>query len=248
MIKSIAKTLTVTAALAVLCLCTLAAFNDLPWVTVLSEDFNECRINSLNVIEAEVGCFVVDDPNSIIEHEVAANLNGYIVFDDQYGENLEDSDLIGVPDEGFIEDKLYIEFDLCANQEDSCFSAVLSDEDDLDVLLLSVRENGNWFVNDVDLQIPYSSGVIYSVTMQIEVDPLGGPALYSIHYQEKDRPETYGLLDAGLLQDFPYGNMIGLLRFEKPCMTPSGRFVLDNVIMQLIVAPTSQGGMNSRSN
>jgi hypothetical protein len=248
MIKSLPKVLTVTAALVVICLCTLASFDDLPWVTVLAEDFNECRINSFNVIKADVGYFVVEDPNSVIKHEVAANLNGYIVFNDQFGENLEDSVLFGVPDEKIIEDKLFLEFELCANQENSCFSAVLSDEDDLDVLLLSVRDNGNWFVNDVDLGIPYSSGIGYLLSVMIEVDPLGGPALYSIHYQEKDKPETYDLLDAGLIQNFLYGQTVGILRFEKPCMTPSGRFVLDNVLMQLVVSPISQGGSNLRGN
>ena len=78
--------------------------------------------------------------------------------------------------------------------------------------------------------------------IMVEVDPSGGPALYTIHCQEKNQPETYILLDTGLLLGFEYGQIIDRIRFEKPSMTPSGMFVLDNVIMQLVTAPVSQNG------
>lgn len=242
MVKSLFKILIVTSFLAVFALGSFAYFNSLPWLTILSEDFNECRISGYNTIQGEVGYFVIQDTSDIITYEIAPNQNGYILFNDENGDHQSDSCLVGLPIESFLEDKLFVEFDLSAGQEDSNLAAVLSDEDDLDVLVFSTGDNGCWFVNGEDICIPYSSGIVYTVSIMIEVDHIGGPALYTIHCQEKDKPETGILLDTGLLLGFEYGQMIDQIRFEKPSMTPSGVFTLDNVIMQLVTMPVIQNG------
>jgi hypothetical protein len=242
MVKSLFKLLIVASFLAVFALGTFGLTNGLPWLTILAEDFNECRISGFNTIQGEIGYFIIQDTCDIIQHEVALNQNGYILFNDKNGDHQTDSSLIGVPIESFLEDKLYVEFDLSAGQEDSNLATVLSDEDDLDVLVFSTGNNGCWFVNGEDICIPYKAGVVYTLSIMVEVDPNGGPALYAIHCQEKNQPETYILLDTGLLLGFEYGQMIDQIRFEKPSMTPSGVFILDNVIMQLVTAPVPQNG------
>ncbi len=237
--QSVLKSLLIAGALAVFGLCCLGAFEYGSWITILEDDFDHCRVE-FNIIEAEVGYFYLEDPYSIIEPVFDAFQNGVIRFQDQVGNNAQRTALFGYPREEFFEIRLVVEFDLVASQDDSSMKAVLTDDDDLDVFLCSMGDNGNWFINGQDLQIPYQEDVTYTVNIFVEVDPSGGPTLFAVIFFENGSP-SFEVLDTGVISDFHYGDKIKNIRFEKPALSPAGTFYLDNVLMQYSITPECGG-------
>ncbi len=227
------KPLIVLVALILFGLCSFASFGSGLWETILAGDFDDCNVNQ-NTITGEVGVFHLDDPFRIISHVTGEQSNGFILFTDSEGDNPLGSSLCGVPIKGFLEQQLLFEFDVTAFQESSSLFAVLTDEDDLDVLLLGLGSNGNWFVNGVDTGFSYLADVGYSVSVMLEVDSSSGLGLYSIYVEEIGSPGSAILIDSGLAANFNYGRLIDEIRIEKPGHSASGSFIIDNILMQCV--------------
>lgn len=238
MMKLTLKILVVAAALGLFGLCSLASMYNSDWITILADDFNDCRITS-QYIEGMVGHFVIVDPNEHIELIVNGQ-EGYILFEDEEGGCPEPTLFYGVPVQDFTKDHLQVFFDLTAFQETTTFSAALTDEDDLDVLNLSMGNNGHWFLDGVDTDVHYVAGLTYSVMIEIAVDPFGGPASYAVLLKEISAP-YYSLLSEGYLPGFTTGMMISKALFEKPAFSAAGQIALDNVFMHFVEFYSSNG-------
>jgi len=231
MMKSTLKILVVVTALGLFGLCSLASMYTNDWKTILADDFNDCRITS-QYIQGMVGHFVIEDPNEHVEL-IVDGPEGHILFEDEEGGCLEPTRFSGVPVEGFVKDHLQVFFDLTAFQETTTFNAKLTDEDDLDVLNLSMGNNGHWFLDSVDTGVHYVAGVTYNVMFEVSVGPLGGPASHAVLLKEKSAP-FYSLLSEGFLPGFTAGDVIASLLFEKPAFSAAGQIALDNVYMHFV--------------
>jgi hypothetical protein len=240
------KTLIVLVALVLFGLCTFASLNSELWETILAGSFDHCNVTQ-NTIDGEVGFFVLDDPFRIISHVRANLVDGYILFTDSEGDNPLGSRLTGFPITGFLEQQLLLEFEVTALQENSSLWAVLTDEDDLDVLLLSLGNNGNWFVNGLDTGFSYLADVNYIVSILLEVDSSSGLGLYSIYVEESGSSGGATLIDSGLAVNFHYGRLIDEMRIEKPGHSASGSFIIDDILLQrLSVEESSSWGRQKR--
>jgi|GEM_PF-2804932 len=238
------KTLTVISLLGILGLCGLASFGEGTWLTILADDFDHCLIKG-SIIEAQCGQFLLENPDQIISLEVGSNHDGYIVFNDYGIFNGDGNAFVGCPIEPFVEDKLFVDFDLISAQTDSCLRCTLSDEDDLDVLFCSMGNTGTWQLNGYDTLIPYASGVEYRVSITLEVDRVGfGPASYTVYCSENGGLPF--LLGAGVLPDFPYGRSIKEIRFEKPAGSVEGIFVIDDINLEFVIYPEDYNNTNAQ--
>jgi len=235
---SLTRILFSCAAVALLGLLCYASIGGGAWQTILADDFDDCRIVQ-NAFAGDVGSFIIDDPGQIIRYESGGTRNGYILFEDQAGDNLDAARLIGVPIKGFIQFQLPLKFDLTSSQENSDFIVFLTDEDGFDVFSVSLGENGHWFVNGVDTLVSYNSFVTYGVSVLIEVDPDTRTAAYTAFVEEAGGGGYY-VLDEGMLSNFNFGRKINEVRFEKPLHTPAGTFILDNVLLQCLDIPDGQ--------
>ncbi len=238
MMKSTLKILVVVTALGLFGLCSLATMYSNDWIVILADDFNDCRITS-QYIQGMVGYFVIEDPNEHVEL-VVNGPEGYILFEDEEGGCSEPTRFYGIPVECFVKDHFQIYFDLTAFQETTTFNAKLTDEDDLDVLNLSMGNNDHWLLDGVDTDVHYVAGVAYSVMVEIAVDPLGGPASYAISLKETTAP-FYSILSEGFLPGFTTGKMIAKVLFEKPAFSAAGQFALDNIYMHFVEFYSSNG-------
>lgn len=238
MMKSTLKILVVTFALGLFGLCSLASMYTNDWITILADDFNDCRIQS-SYIEGMVGHFIIEDPFDQVQLIVDGQ-EGHILFEDEEGNCAEPTRFYGIPVEGFERDHLQLFFDITAYQETTTFNAKLTDEDDLDVLNLSMGCNGHWFVDGVDTDIPYVAGKAYSVMIEIAVDPSGDPSPFTVMYKEVGGA-YYMVLMEGFIPGFTSGDIIAKLLFEKPAYSPAGQIALDNVYMHYVEYYSSNG-------
>lgn len=207
------------------------------WETVLAENFDQLRI-PIETFKGLTGTFGIEDNTNIISQEFDGE-NGYLLYDDPTGGLPEGSALYGIPEHPFDnEDVFFFEFVVKPDQEGSRWEAGVSDEDDLDVLLISMNPNGQWFVNGQDTEVPYSAGVTYVVRVEIARDPESGEAGYIIHCHVQGDESTVTLLSAGILNGFDGSSSIEEVRFEKPAQSPAGSFILDDVLIQYLTYPS----------
>ncbi len=238
MIKSTLKILVVAAALGLFGICSIASVYSNDWITILADDFNDSRIIS-HYIEGQIGFFLIEDPNEHIQL-VVNGPEGHILFDDEAGGCTDPSRFWGVPVETFSRDRFQVFYDVTSFQETTTFNAKLTDEDDLDVLNLSMGNNGHWLIDSVDTGVAYLAGMEYSVMVEIAVDPYGGTASYAIFLKEKTAP-AYELLSEGILPGFTMGRVVEKVLFEKPAFSAAGQLALDNIYVQYLEFSSSNG-------
>lgn len=223
------KSFIVTAFLAVFILSSLGSTWYDEWFPILSEDFDEVDIIG-DMIIADIGFFLIDDLNDVITHQYGG-VDGYIVFQDLLGDLSEPSVLEGYPVQDFTKISLLLEFDINAAQTDSTFSASLNDDEDIPIFTCAMGSTGTWQVNGVDTQVAYEADMQYTVSIYVEVDPLGGPTLYAVGVvkTEGQNQTSYEPLDTGLMYNFVFGDILSVVHFSKPASSGVGTFCLDDV-------------------
>ncbi len=202
------------------------------WIPILSEDFESVDIIG-DMIVADIGHFLINDPNDVLRYESDDGKDGYIVFEDHHGAHTEPSVLESYPVEDFTKISLLLEFDLRALQTDSSFSAALNDDDGIPIFTCSMGSSGTWLVNRLDTQVAYEVDTNYTVTVYVEIDMLGGPTLYSVGVTKilGQNQTSYDPLSSGWLYDFTYGDVISSVDFAKPPASGVGTFILDEVFL-----------------